>query len=31
MAGQFSIQGSDYKAGGVFAGAMSSYSEVSDR
>jgi hypothetical protein len=31
MAGQFSIQGSDYKAGGVFAGAMSSYSEGSDR
>jgi hypothetical protein len=27
LAGQFSIQGSDYKAGGVFAGAMSSYSE----
>ena len=31
MAGQFSIQGSNYKAGGVFAGAMSSYSEGSDR
>ena len=31
LAGQFSIQGSDYKAGGVFAGTMSSYSDVSDR
>ena len=31
LAGQFSIQGSSYKAGGVFAGAISSDSEASDR
>ena len=31
LAGQFSIQGSSYKAGGVFAGAMSSDSAASDR